>query len=48
MASLLDGSPTMRGLGSSVIGTIVALLVLGLAAAAVAVGWRVGTTRSPI
>lgn len=38
----------MKGLGSSVVGTIVALFVIALAAAAVAVGWRVGTTRSPI
>jgi len=38
----------MRGLGSSVMGTLIALLVLALAAAAVAVGWRWGNTRSPI
>jgi NADH:ubiquinone oxidoreductase subunit K len=38
----------MRGLGSSVLGTVVALFVLALAAGAVAVGWRWGNTRSPI
>lgn len=38
----------MRGLGNSVMGTVVALFIIALAAAAVAVGWRVGTTRSPI
>jgi hypothetical protein len=38
----------MKGLGSSVVGTIVALAVLAMAAAAVAVGWRWGTNRSPI
>lgn len=38
----------MRGLGSSVMGTLMALVVVALAAAAVAVGWRFGNTRSPI
>jgi NADH:ubiquinone oxidoreductase subunit K len=38
----------MKGLGSSVVGTIVALFVIALAAGAVAVGWRFGNTRSPI
>jgi NADH:ubiquinone oxidoreductase subunit K len=38
----------MRGLGSSVMGTVVALFVIALAAAAVAVGWRFGTTKSPV
>lgn len=38
----------MKGLGNSVIGTIVALFVIALAAGAVAVGWRFGNTRSPI
>jgi hypothetical protein len=38
----------MRGLGNSIGGTLVALAVLGLAAAAVAVGWRWGTNKSPI
>ena len=38
----------MKGLGNSIMGTIGALFIIALAAAAIAVGWRFGNTRSPI
>lgn len=38
----------MKGLGNSVMGTIVALFIIALAAAAVSVGWRWGNTKSPV
>lgn len=37
----------MKGLGSSIGGTIVALVVLGLAAVVVAIGWRWGSNNTP-
>ncbi len=43
-----DRSPAMKGLGNSIGGTIMALLILGLAAAAVGIGWRWGQTKSPV